>query len=443
MADINLSPYSAEYADIQRRQRMADMLAQQSQQPLETNQTAGGYVVPVSPLAGLAKMLQGYTAGMASNRALQDERALGEKMRSDQGADFTKMVQMLQPRAATPGQQGIDTDFLHAPEQAPQPAKPMGQIDPMEAGSLRTPEMQAMARALLLKQFEPKAPIKLGKDDTLLAPDTYKPIATGKGGFHVVGNNLVPEPSAPGSPVAPVFTAPEKSPEAIRTFETALRSAGIDPKSPQGMAAYAEFVKKQTSHPAPANVNVKTDVKTGESLAGQVGPMMRDSTIAAEGAVRQVDAAKRIVQAVDSGKIITGPTADARLFIGQVGQALGVGGANEAEKIANTRQALRGLAELTLQGRQQMRGQGAITESEGKLAERAMSGEISFTASEIKQLAKASERSARFQHAEHMRKLKVMQENPALQGIAPFYQGPAMPAEGLPPADAPSGWKDL
>ena len=58
-----------------------------------------------------------------------------------------------------------------------------------------------------------------------------------------------------------------------------------------------------------------------------------------------------------------------------------------------------------------------------------MSGEISFTGAEIRQLAQASERAARFNHAEHLRKLKVMQDNPSLQGIAPFYQGPAMPPQ--------------
>lgn len=185
------------------------------------------------------------------------------------------------------------------------------------------------------------------------------------------------------------------------------------------------------------NVQVKTDVKTGESLAQQIGPMMRDSTGVAEGAVKQVDAAQRIVKAVDSGNLIAGPLANQRVTLAQVGQILGVGGKDEAEKIANTRQTVRGLAELTLQGRQQMKGQGAITESEGKLAEKAMSGDINdLTLPEIRQLAKASERAARFNHGEHARKLTVMQGNPDLAGIAPFYQGPAMPAEIPEPAPA-------
>jgi hypothetical protein len=194
-------------------------------------------------------------------------------------------------------------------------------------------------------------------------------------------------------------------------------------------APVQEFLLDKAKKSAP-NVSVKTDVKTGESLAGQIGPMMRDSTAIAEGAVKQVDAAQRIVKAVDEGKIFAGPLSSKRLLVSQVGQILGVGGADDAEKIANTRTAVRGLAELTLQGRQQMKGQGAITESEGRLAEKAMSGDIdSLTVPEIRQLAKASERAARFNYGEHQRKLQVMKDNPDLNKVAPFYQGPAMNPE--------------
>lgn len=187
------------------------------------------------------------------------------------------------------------------------------------------------------------------------------------------------------------------------------------------------------------NVSNKTEVKMGESLAGQVGPMMKDSTSIAEGAVKQIDAANRIVQAIDTNQIYTGPGAGVRLKIGQVSQMLGIGGANDAEKITNTRAAIRGLAELTLQGRQQMKGQGAITESEGALAQKAMSGDIEdLTAAEVRQLAKASDRAARYNYAEHQRKLQVMQANPALSGIAPFYQGPTLTEPGPEPAAAPT-----
>ena len=91
-----------------------------------------------------------------------------------------------------------------------------------------------------------------------------------------------------------------------------------------------------------------------------------------------------------------------------------------------------------------MKGQGAITESESALAEKAMSGRIEdLTAAEIRQLSKASERAARFNYGEHQRKLKVMEGNTSLQGLTPFYSGPGIPDE-IPNGKASSmsggGW---
>ena len=61
------NPYSQQAADLNRRQKMAEMLQQQSMEPLQ-QQSAGGMVIPLNPLAGLAKVLQSYT----SSRQLSD-----------------------------------------------------------------------------------------------------------------------------------------------------------------------------------------------------------------------------------------------------------------------------------------------------------------------------------------------------------------------------------
>jgi len=66
MATINLSPYTAESEAIARRLRLAEALGQKAAQPLEMPTQAG---VRISPLAGLAKMLDEYTAGRSSQNA--------------------------------------------------------------------------------------------------------------------------------------------------------------------------------------------------------------------------------------------------------------------------------------------------------------------------------------------------------------------------------------
>ena len=176
------------------------------------------------------------------------------------------------------------------------------------------------------------------------------------------------------------------------------------------------------------NISTKVETKMGDSLASQVGPMVKDTYTAAQGAVQQVDAAKRIIDAVESGKIIAGPLAGGRLKVAQIGQILGVTGKDDAETIARSRDVIRGLAEMTLQGRKQMTGQGAITESEGKLAEKANSGSIEdLTPSEIKQLANASARASRFVYQQHQDNLNSLNSDPNTSSLGKFYKVRPLP----------------
>jgi hypothetical protein len=185
---------------------------------------------------------------------------------------------------------------------------------------------------------------------------------------------------------------------------------------------FTDFIRSGTPS---TNVSVALD----KGVAAQIGPMLKDAQIQAQGANLQIDAADRVIQAVDTNKVIAGPAASPQLKLAQIGLALGVTGKDTAETIANTRQAIRGMSELTLQGRKSMRGEGAITESEGKLAERAFSGDIdSLTPAEIKQIANASKRAAEFTLTEYNRKLKTLEKDPATAQLVPFYEVNRMPA---------------
>jgi len=211
----------------------------------------------------------------------------------------------------------------------------------------------------------------------------------------------------------------EATPAKVKEFEYAVRNDGYK-------GTFTDFIRSGTPS---TNVSVSMD----KGIASQIGPMLKDERIQAQGAASQIDASDRIIQAVDTNKIIAGPTASAQLRLAQVGSVLGITGANTAETIANTRQAIRGFAELTLQGRKSMRGEGAITESEGKLAERAFSGDIdSLTPAEIKQLANASKRSAEFSLNEYNRKLEALKKDPATAQLVPFYEVNRMPAAPAP-----------
>jgi hypothetical protein len=210
--------------------------------------------------------------------------------------------------------------------------------------------------------------------------------------------------------------------------------------SPRGMPVanlpYQQYELSKAKAGA-TNVTTKVETKAGESLAAQVGPILKDSATAAQGALGQIDAADRVIGAVNTGKIYAGPMASNRLSLAQLSQTLGVGGKDDAEKIENTRQVVRGLAELTLQGRKTMQGQGQITDKENELAQRAISGDIdNLTGPELIQIASASKRAAQYTVANHQRKLKIAQSSPGTAGIAGYFDAPAIPSSFTDPAPA-------
>ena len=82
--------------------------------------------------------------------------------------------------------------------------------------------------------------------------------------------------------------------------------------------------------------------------------------------------------------LITGPGATPQMFLSQVANKM-YGVSNE-ETLANTRQLITGLSELSLSSRGALKGQGTITEGEGALLVKAKSAPESLTVPEYKRL---------------------------------------------------------
>jgi len=425
----NLPPdLMADQTQLLRQQQLADLLRKQALEPAGGTDMVNGWAVKKSPLEGLSKMAQALLGSSTQNDVDAKQLELAKALQDRNSAESSSFLSALQ---GTPGTPGVDAQPEIPADKNKALAIALNSSNPMLQGYGKS-MIESMAKA-------PENPF--GKVDAKdFTAESLKAFSASGGKDYTV---LVPVRKLENINGVAVNMFGSKGGDILPQDPNALFALGSDGKPIRQEQVYQ--TKKDLARSGAANVSIKNDVKMGESLGAQVGPMMKDSTSIAEGAVKQVDAAQRIVKAIDGDKAFSGPLSGSRLKVAQVGQMLGVGGKDEAEKIANTRATMRGLAELTLQGRQQMKGQGAITESEGKLAERAMSGDIEdLTAAEIKQLAKASERSARFNYNEHQRKLKVMQGNPSLQGIAPFYEGPSMPPEAAPPAQsAPGGFKIL
>jgi len=182
MPNINLNPYAAESAAIQRRLRMAQLLGQQALQPVEVPQQAG---VRFSPYMGLAKMLQGYMAGSEEKAATEAYKDLANRY---QAGNRAEMGAFLEARQGTPAKELAGP----APQGAPQGVSPEGMqggyIQPAQApdkqkamalalGS-QNPMLQGYGGAMLSQMDTPKPPINVAAGGTVFDPNTMQPIFT-------------------------------------------------------------------------------------------------------------------------------------------------------------------------------------------------------------------------------------------------------------------------
>ena len=363
------------------------MLMQQGMQQPQGQMVSGRYVAPsiFQNLAGLANVYMGQRGIDQANQAQID---LAKRLRADETSAMADFMQQRQGRSEIAGTPDIPTETYETvrgtPAQAAIPPNPQAAY----ANLYANPKASAAQRQFAFNKMN-EGPIKVGVEDTLIDPNTLKPIYQGTG----------------------------KLPESIK-YAIAIGQLPQDPKTwnPQQAALAQKIVESKTSAGAS-----KYDFGNmiNKSLS-DVAPMLVASKTATSGAIQQADAANRIIQSLDTNKLFTGAGANQKLQAAQIGQMLGVTGNKTEEIVANTRQAIQGLAQLTLQGRKQMRGEGAITESEGALAQRAMSGDISLTAGELRILANAAKRSAKFTYDQHQSMMGALAKDSP--NSVPYYQ---------------------
>ena len=82
MPNINLAPSNYELEALQKQRRLAELLMQQSQQPLDMPQMPG---VRISPVSGLAKLFKAYAAGKKLEKADAAEKQYQSDYLSDLG----------------------------------------------------------------------------------------------------------------------------------------------------------------------------------------------------------------------------------------------------------------------------------------------------------------------------------------------------------------------
>lgn len=187
----------------------------------------------------------------------------------------------------------------------------------------------------------------------------------------------------------------------------------------------------------PPGVSVvnKIDTKTNEALVKHAGDMLKESKTKAIDSIKTMESAGRIDKILQSGNVNLGPGANISQYLDRIGQLMNMGGKNQAERVANTRMLIQGLAQFGLQSRSLLEGGGSISNFEQELISRASTGDISdFTPSELKTFIRAIDTQARSIYKLHQDQLKNTMEDSdeGVKKAARFYKVPVAPPE-LPP----------
>jgi hypothetical protein len=172
-----------------------------------------------------------------------------------------------------------------------------------------------------------------------------------------------------------------------------------------------------------ANIGLKLELDQGKAFTGPIAEEVKASHARANAAIKSQQALTGFQERLNDPKLIAGIGANARIAAAQVAQMFGGDGAD----LASTRQVIQGLAELTLQSRDMLKGQGQVTEYEQKTLEKARSGDISMTIPELKTLVKVLTRMNKAQYDAHSDVMGRLVEVPGSEQAQKFFKASPFP----------------
>jgi len=155
------SPYEAETQDIDQRRKYAELLRQQGMAPLQA-QSVGGMTARISPLEGLAKMLNAYSGSKGVEMASQERKDLMGRMDTERRTDMAKILQTFGGTPQT--QQAFDPQEIEQNQDqgTPMPYNPAVAGNPMAAALLaadsKVPSVAAMAPTLMAQAQKDNTP---------------------------------------------------------------------------------------------------------------------------------------------------------------------------------------------------------------------------------------------------------------------------------------------
>lgn len=202
--------------------------------------------------------------------------------------------------------------------------------------------------------------------------------------------------------------------------------SALPPGSPE-RANYADMIRKMSTHAPPVSVSINPEKPFVNTFMDGLGKAYNSARDTAVGAIDANTTLDRLDAALNSGKVMTGVGADWQRFMSSVGQTAGFAGPDTKKALEETRIALQSLASLSLAGAKALAGQGAVTDFERKLVEKANSGDINFTEQELRALSKVLRKVNSTAIARYNEASKRLRSLPGMEKVAPLLDLPQDP----------------
>jgi hypothetical protein len=421
--------FGMEAEKIARNRKMAELLQQQALEPTKGEMVSGYYVAP-SWTQGAAKMFQAYSGRKGQEAADEQTKDLGNRRTQ---ALIDGLMGYQKSITGTPDQQ-VESKALVNPDGSPQMVTVKGQPANRQEAMIQllrsgVPELQQMGMSALTAKPE--------NNFSKIDPKDYTQQSIAK---FAASQNF--------ADLVPVRKAEVFGDKVVNPYDQSLVGTNVQ-KTPEGFVRGPDgqlavdpnwlAAKKSIAHSGATNVSVNTAQKPFLNEIGKgVGEAVTNAYTGAQSAAQTLNNVNQIREGLKSA--ITGPGANVRIKLAQIGDTLGVAGKDNAEKLQNTRAVIQGLARQELSAAGQMKGQGQITESERGILRRAESGDIAeLTKPEIDTLLNALDKTANYRINLHKNNMQRLRQDPNAAGVVD-YMNVEPPQPSQPAPAAPGGW---
>lgn len=396
------SEFQPELTDIQRKQKLAELLTQRGMQMPQGQVVSGRYVKP-NPLEYVANLANIYAGQRMMTQQEERQQALAQKLRQAEATDLQNFMEAGRSTPATAptynyGNQQEDqitTVTPGEPAKGPDYRKQLA----IALGS-QSPTVRALGTEMLKQSM---TPTKLGEGESLVTRDIF-----GTGGY------------------APIAKGGEKLPTEYKEYQKAVEGGF------QGSFFDYQRALKQAGA---TNVQVSTEKSYGQ----QFGQKLADTDInlyqSAQKAPEMLANVERTKKLLDDKNVITGFGAQQRLDLARLGSALNIGGKDTKETVANTQQLFANRAQATLDAIRDSglgAGQG-FSNKDREFLEAAKLGNITYDKTTLKRQLDIEENVARATANKWNTRIKnIPQSATGPTGVSPvFITQPNPPAGNI------------